>query len=182
MVSEKYTTLQRNVRDILGVKVSIAAVVLLHFCSWFFLQSQNVLLNNTSRVFLNNYNGLSRNCVTDITLAKCHGHNILIHRVWQLIGCNTKNCLIPAGKHCQWTMDVCFWAQWVHWLKPASNACIPRSRADTSKLGVHFVTDSRAYWWRTIYICSVVWLTSSFKSQVCGLAMCTRKHHLYSRK
>ncbi len=31
MVSEKDTTLQRNVRDILGIKVVVAAVVLLHF-------------------------------------------------------------------------------------------------------------------------------------------------------
>ena len=33
MVSEKDTTLLRNVRDILGIKVFEAAVVLFHFCS-----------------------------------------------------------------------------------------------------------------------------------------------------
>ena len=33
IVSVKYTTLQRNVRDILGVTVFRAAVILFHFCS-----------------------------------------------------------------------------------------------------------------------------------------------------
>ncbi len=86
MVSEKYTTLLRNVRDILGIKVFVAAL----FCSILFLihlQSQNVLLHNIPRAFLNKFNGLSRNCVTDITLAKCHVHYMLCF--WQLSGCNT---------------------------------------------------------------------------------------------
>ena len=48
-----------------------------------------MLLHNINRVFLNKFNGLSRNCVMDITLAKCHGHYIHIFR--QFSGCNTKN-------------------------------------------------------------------------------------------
>ena len=63
----------------------VAAVVLFHFCSLFICK--NVLLHNIPRVFLNKFNGLSRNCVTDITLAKCHGHYILCF--WQLSGCIT---------------------------------------------------------------------------------------------
>ena len=46
-----------------------------------------MLLHNIPRVFLNKFNGLSRNCITDITLAKCHGH--YIHSFRQLSGCNT---------------------------------------------------------------------------------------------
>ena len=43
-----------------------------------------MLLHNIPRVFLNKFNGLSRNCVMDITLAKCHGH--YTHSFRQLSG------------------------------------------------------------------------------------------------
>ena len=51
MVSEKYTTLQRNVCDILDIKVFIAAVVLFHFCSWFIVKLECVITHYPQSIF-----------------------------------------------------------------------------------------------------------------------------------
>ena len=63
-------------------------------------------------------------------------------------------------------------------MKLVSKAC---SRADTSKLGVYFFTDSTDEE-QYIDFLYIVKLISSFKSQVCGPAVCTRKYHLYFSK
>ena len=102
MVSEKDTTLLRNVRDILGIKVVVPFLLLIH------LQSYNVLLHNIPRAFLNKFNGWSRNCVADITLAKCHGHYMLCF--WQLSGCNTTklphSCWKAMSTNCRFLSTV----------------------------------------------------------------------------
>ena len=103
-----------------------------------------MLLHTIPRVFLNKFNGLSRNFVTDITLAKCHGHYIIMFLATQWLQ-HTKiaSFLLESSVNELW-MSVSEHNESIGCSKLLSNACIEHSRTDTSKLGVHFFTDCTA--------------------------------------
>ena len=84
-------------------KFFVAAVILFHFLFSINLKCYNVILYNVRKsIYIKKFNCLSRSYVTDITLAKCHGHYILCF--WQLGGFNKKRLL-----HSRWK------ATWVNW-------------------------------------------------------------------